>query len=328
MTAIIIPDILNQLAQADVAGISASDLSADEDLELCSRWGYRVETNKGRIYLPRSQDSLIPFWIKNETSAASWPGLTVAGFFEIESTNDEALARARAGAPEGCLVFSEMQASGRGRIGRSWFSAPGAGLYFSLVLRPSCQQRFWPLLTHAVSVALSKTLMDLRAKGLIQHELAIDLKWPNDVFIAGRKVAGILLESAGNEAAVVGIGVNVSKLSVPEALIEQATSLEDEAKCPIPRRWLMVQFLHNFGDWYRRFNGEEFGAILDQWKKYSSMWNNTPIWILEDGGRREAMTCGLSEMGALKIRTAQGKEEILLAGDVSIRRLFEARKES
>jgi BirA family transcriptional regulator, biotin operon repressor / biotin---[acetyl-CoA-carboxylase] ligase len=326
MTAIAIPDVLNRIAQAGAAGIPMNNPSAADDLELCKEWGYRFETKTGRICLPFNQGSLTPYWIKSETSAASWAKLTVIGFFEIGSTNDEALARARAGAPEGLLVFSEMQSSGRGRVGRRWVSSPCAGLCFSLVLRPSCQQKYWPLLTHAVSVALSETLKDLWAHELVERKLSIDLKWPNDVLLSGKKVAGILLETAGSEAAVVGIGINVSHGSVPEDLKEQATSIGDEADGFIPRRWLLVRFLENLRNWYDRFEQGEFAAILDQWKKSSSMWDKTPIWVSEGGVRRAAVTCGLSEMGELKIMTEQGEQEILLAGDVSVRRSFEAGK--
>jgi len=326
MMAIAIPECLDRIAQDGATGIPLGDSSVAEGFELCRKWGYQFETHDGRIFLPYNRDSLIPYWIEKEISAASWGSLTVIGYFEIGSTNDEALERARAGAPEGLLIFSEMQSSGRGRVGRKWVSTPGAGLSFSLVLRPSCRQKHWPLLTLAVSVALSEALRNLRTEGIVNRELSIDLKWPNDVLVVGKKVAGILTETTGNGAAVVGIGVNVSKGSVPGELREQAISIEEEARCSIPRRWLLVRFLKHFGEWYRCFNRGEYSAILDQWKRSSSMWNNTAIWVSEGGVRRAGRTCGLSETGGLKILTEQGKQEVLLAGDVSIRRSYEVEK--
>jgi len=326
MMAIAIPESLDRIAQAGTTGIPLGDSSVADGLELCRKWGYQFETHNGRIFLPYNRDSLIPHWIEKEISPASWGSLTVNGYFEIGSTNDEALERARAGAPEGLLIFSEMQLSGRGRVGRKWVSTPGAGLYFSLVLRPSCRQKHWPLITHAVSIALSEALRNLRTEGIVNRELSIDLKWPNDVLVMGKKVAGILAETTGNEAAVVGIGVNVSKGSVPEELRKQAISIEEEARCSIPRRWLLVRFLEHFGEWYRCFNRGKFAAILDQWKRSSSMWNNATIWVSEGGVRRAATTCGLSETGGLKILTEQGKHEVLQAGDVRIRRSYEVEK--
>ena len=326
MTPIAIPGILDRLAQAGAAGVSLDYPCAAEELELCQEWGYQFDSKSGRICLPFDRDSLVPYWIKNETSPASWANLSIIGFFETGSTNDEVLQRARGGAPEGLLVFSETQSSGRGRIGRKWVSTAGAGLYFSFLLRPNCQQRRWPLLTQAVSVAMSEALRDLWIHGIVDRELSIDLKWPNDVLLSGKKAAGILLETAGNEGAVVGIGVNISKRSVPEDLKEQAMSIEDETGCMIPRRWLLVRFLENFGRWYSRFEQGQFTAILDQWKNSSSMWNNTTIWVTEGGMKRAAKTCGLSDTGGLKILTEEGRHEILLAGDVSVRKSYEPGK--
>jgi BirA family biotin operon repressor/biotin-[acetyl-CoA-carboxylase] ligase len=319
MTAISIPEILNRIARAGITGISC-DPSADDELRLCGGWGYKFVIKNGRTCLEYNQDSLIPYWIEAETPVISWARLAVGGFFEIGSTNDEALARARAGAAEGLLIFAEMQTAGRGRIGRQWISHPGAGLYFSLVLRPRCEQRFWPLLTHVASVALNITLGDLSAYGLVKRELLVDLKWPNDVLISGKKMAGILLETAGKETAIVGIGINVSKGSVPKGLKEHVTCIGEEAACFVPRRWLLVKFLHNFQIWYNHFQGGEYGEILDQWKRRSSMHENTPIWIQNGENRIAAITCGLTESGALKIQTEQGNREILVAGDVSVRR--------
>lgn len=326
MTAISIPEILDHIAQAGAVGISIDPSAAGGSLELCRKQGYQFESSNGRICLPFNRDWLVPYWIKREISQELWASLSVSGFFETESTNDEVLKQARSGALEGYLVFSETQSSGRGRIGRRWISTAGAGLYFSLLLRPACRQKDWPLLTFAVSLALYETLRDLKVCGIADRTLAIDLKWPNDVFISGKKAAGILLETTGQESAVVGIGINVSKGSVPDELKEEAVSIEHEAKCFIPRRWLLVRFMKNFGGWYRRFTRGEFAAILDQWKAYSSMWDKTPIWVTESRARRAATTCGLSDTGGLKILTGEGKQEILLAGDVSVRRSFDPRK--
>jgi hypothetical protein len=130
MTAIAIPEILGQLAQAGAAGIFPEGPSAKRDLELCRRWGYWFECAGDRIVLPFDQDSLIPFWIENEAAPAAWEHLAVDGYFEIGSTNEEALARARAGAREGLLIFAETQTAGRGRMGRKWISYPEPGSIF------------------------------------------------------------------------------------------------------------------------------------------------------------------------------------------------------
>jgi BirA family transcriptional regulator, biotin operon repressor / biotin---[acetyl-CoA-carboxylase] ligase len=198
---------------------------------------------------------------------------------------------------------------------------PRTGLYFSFLLRPEHPQRFWPLLTYVVSLALHRTLGEMQADGYCYRKLSIDLKWPNDVLLSGKKAAGILLETSSGDGAVVGVGINVSKSSVPEWMKEQATSIGEEGDCIVPRRRLLVRYLQHLRSWYRLFENAEFGKILKQWEQLSSMCNDTSIWVQDGEHRRAAITCGLSESGGLKIRTGEGGEEILLAGDVSVRRL-------
>ena len=107
--------------------------------------------------------------------------------------------------------------------------SPGAGLYFSLLLRPPNPLNCWPLLTHVASVALAQVLKELSAEEWIPHRLAVDLKWPNDVLLSGKKTAGILLETVQQEqhaaAAVLGVGINIKSESLPEELKEIATSV-------------------------------------------------------------------------------------------------------
>lgn len=151
----------------------------------------------------------------------------------------------------------------------------------------------------------------------------IDLKWPNDVFISGRKTAGFLLETAQTAgrtlAAVVGCGINVSAGAFPADLAHCATAIALETGVAVPRRWLAVRFLYHLQIGYNLFERGEQTRILELWKSFSSMWNGVPVSIVEGDRRRTAVTCGLSDDGALLIRTESGKEETLLAGDVSVR---------
>ncbi len=270
------------------------------------------------------QDQLIPERILEETPATAWDRLQILSFQEIGSTNEEALRRARLGAPAGTIVIAECQTQGRGRKGRRWISPPASGLYFSVLLRPDQPLGHWPLLTHVASVALARTLRALPVEELIPHPLDIELKWPNDVLIAGRKTAGILLETAGKgaivSAAVVGIGINVGEVDLPADLRDRVTSVSEAAGVLVPRRRLLVRFLCHFQVGYELFEQGNHAEILEQWKSFSRMWKDTPVWILEDEGRRPAVTRGLNANGALLVETADGAEETLLAGDVSIRR--------
>lgn len=326
MSAIAIPGILDRIANAEAAetGVSVSP-EMIEDLALCRRWGHLIESENGVLSLRSNADALVPAWIERETPAISWRKLQVSGYFELGSTNEEAMARLRQNcAPEGLLIFTENQTSGRGRHGRSWHSSPGSGLYFSFVVRPVRPPRHWTVLTHAASAALARALRDLARGFGLNRTLAIDLKWPNDVLLSGRKAAGILLEcmtgKRGDQAAVIGVGINVGPESVPSSLREAATSVSDEAGIAVPRRWLLVRFLLHFQLLYGLFQDGNSHAILEAWKSCSSMWQGAAVTIFDGVSEREAVTCGLTETGALRVRDSEGREEVVLAADVSLRR--------
>ncbi len=142
---------------------------------------------------------------------------------ETGSTNDDARARAEAGAPDGHLVLAERQSVGRGSHGRSWSSPPG-GLYFSLVLRPRLAPRVLPTLTLATGLAVAEAI-DRNAEGAPPARI----KWPNDVLLSDKKCAGILVESATTagelDHAIVGIGINVGPLHLEGELAKTATSV-------------------------------------------------------------------------------------------------------
>lgn len=325
MASVPVPLVLDRLADAGSRGLSLEETAADaSDLELCRTWGFRLNVEEGRIVLPFDRDRLVPRWIADETPSIAWERLRVAGFFETGSTNEEATAAAIRGEPEGWLVYAEKQISGRGRKGRRWVSRPGLGLYFSLLVRPRRPLDRWVLLTQVASVALVRSLKSLSEEGWTARKLEVDLKWPNDVLLSGKKTAGILIETAGAgpkpEGAVVGVGINMGKGSVPEELSGLATSVGVEAGGEVPRRLLLVRFLYFFQLGYGLLEGGEDSAILDQWKSLSSMWDGVAVWIVQEGDARPAVTCGLTDTGALRIRRPDGVEETVVAADVSLRR--------
>lgn len=322
MSVLPVPDFLIDLSRAGASGVPASaDPWFHRQLEVCQAWGYNLAVTDGRVRLLFDDDQLIPLWIKEETQATAWDKLKVSGFLRIGSTNTEALDQARLGASNGTLIYAEEQTAGRGRKGRDWHSPAKKGLFFTLVLRPSQPRKYWPLLTHAASVALFETLKDFSERELAEHPYAIDLKWPNDVLLSGKKCAGILLETvSAGDAAVVGVGINVREGSVPKSLAHEATCLDEMAHELVPRRKILVSFLRRFQAHYLAFERGEHGELLDRWKTCSSMWNGARVWITDGDRRRSAVTCGLSEIGALLVRTPEGAIETVLAGDIRVRR--------
>jgi BirA family biotin operon repressor/biotin-[acetyl-CoA-carboxylase] ligase len=291
-------------------------------------------TDIGRGRLEYDEETLVSDWISRETPAIAWNELQTIGFLRIDSTNREACDAARAGAREGTLIYAEAQTAGRGRIDRAWFSPAGVGIYFSLILRPEWRSdrswQFWPILTHVAAVALIDALKSLEREMRFPKRLDIDLKWPNDVLLSGKKCAGILLETLvppaspspdeEGAAAIVGVGVNVHPGSVPSDLADVATCVDDAAGVAVPRRRLLVGFLKYFQKGYQMFREEKYAEILERWKGFSSMWDGVTVTIFEGERVRDAVTCGLDEIGALRMRFADGAVETVLAGDVRIRR--------
>ncbi len=325
VTNVRVPAYLNELAQAGDRGVLLERDQVVTAIEECRKWGIAIRISGDRAFLPADPDILVPWSIEKETVSIAWDRLLVEGFFRAGSTNDEVMARGRAGAPEGLLVYAEQQTAGRGRQLRHWHSPARAGLYFSLLLRPRTDPEHWPLLTHAASVALVRALEASSPSGSVGRPLAPEIKWPNDVLLSGRKTAGILLETISSggaaRAAVLGTGVNLTAAAIPPGCEQQATAVNVEAAASVPRRPLLVRFLEHFQRRYLLFEGAAYKEILEEWKQCSRMWMGAEVQITEPGRVRKAVTCGLSDSGALRIRTCDGQEEIILAADVSVQRV-------
>ena len=194
-------------------------------------------------------------------------GSQVLYFQSIGSTNDVAALLADQAASEGAVVLADEQTAGRGRRGHTWFSPLATGLYVSVVLAPLRarvdHERATTLLTLSVGVALADAID-------VVTGLRIDLKWPNDLFVARRKLGGILAEAAGagptGAAVVVGYGINVSATAFPPELGDRATSLESELGRPIDRIQLFVETLAALSRRYDDLLDGRYDAILDAWR--------------------------------------------------------------
>jgi len=239
-------------------------------------------------------------------------------YFEtIGSTNDVAASLAADGAEEGTVVIADAQTAGRGRRGRSWFSPPGAGLYVSVVLTPSrasSAERAVSLLTIAAGVALAEAVE--RVTGL-----APSIKWPNDLIVERRKLAGILAEgvaqpaAAGLRAVVLGYGINVGASAFPPDLADRVTALETELGRPIERAMLCAESLASVTTRYHDLVAGRFDAILDAWRARAYGSRGEKVEWDSLSGVRTGMTEGIDDMGALLVRSEQTLERIV-AGEV------------
>jgi BirA family transcriptional regulator, biotin operon repressor / biotin---[acetyl-CoA-carboxylase] ligase len=248
-------------------------------------------------------------------SARSRLGALAAAFLfhpSIGSTNDVALDRATAAGDardvEGLVVVADAQTSGRGRRGHAWFSPPRSGLYVSVVLAPA-RAALEPM--HATS------LLTLSAGVAIAEGIAVAtglhpaLKWPNDVFVGQRKLAGILAEAAPHQFVVVGYGINVAASAFPPELREQATSLELELGREIDRAHLLVETLAALSRRYDDLLAGRFDAILDAWRALAPGAVGARVTWTTHAGANMGVTAGIDDHGALLVRVADRVERIV-----------------
>jgi BirA family biotin operon repressor/biotin-[acetyl-CoA-carboxylase] ligase len=202
----------------------------------------------------------------------------------------------------GAVVIADEQTAGRGRRGHTWFSPAGSGLYVSVVLAPASARvepmRATKLLTLAVGLALSEGIE-------ASTGLRVDVKWPNDLYVAQRKLAGILAEASGHPAdvVVVGYGINVASTAYPPELRDRATSLETELGRPIDRFLVLAETLAALASRYDDLLGGRFDAILDAWRSRAPRAQGARVSWTDAAGSRSGVTAGIDEDGALLVRT-------------------------
>jgi len=239
---------------------------------------------------------------------------TVLRFDSLPSTNTEAARQAALGAPEGLCVVAREQTAGRGRRERSWASPKDAGLYLSVVLRPTLEARHWPLITLAAALAVRDALEEACGLGA-------DIKWPNDLLAGGRKLCGILAETAEGargRAVVLGIGVNLRRGSFPEEISDTATSVEDQTGRAPDAEQLLEALVRSLGRHYEALHADG-GAeeVLRDWQRHSTYAHGRRVRVALAEETFEGTTRGLDPDGALRVETDDGAVRIVRAGDVT-----------
>jgi len=223
----------------------------------------------------------------------AFPGRAIDYHETIDST-----MRAAAAHPIGYVVLAEEQTAGQGRHGHSWHSAPGDGIYCSLVLRQS------PLLTLALGLATHSAIFE--ATGLV-----CDLRWPNDLMLGDKKVAGILVQAAGPNA-IAGIGINVNHTAFPDDVAALATSLRLQAGHPFHREEILLALLPAVENIVTRNKA----AILQSFTHLSSYASGRRVQVDLPEGTIQGTTAGLDSAGFLIVRRDDGTDTLIVAGGV------------
>ena len=240
---------------------------------------------------------------------------------ELASTNDEALRLARAGAPHGEAVIAERQAQGRGRLGRSWASPPRRNLYLSVVLRPGLPPARAPEIPLTAAVAVADALRDVGVDA--------GIKWPTDLHVDGRKIAGLLGEASFDPRrllfVVLGLGVNLNAApyDLPEEVRALAATAREILGRPVERAPFAAGVLNHLETWLGRLETEGFAPVAAAWRERSVTLGRR-VRVTEFDRVLEGDAVDIDDTGALLLRTEAGVERIL-SGDVTSLRPVEAR---
>jgi BirA family transcriptional regulator, biotin operon repressor / biotin---[acetyl-CoA-carboxylase] ligase len=280
-----------------------------------------LKSNQSRFHVPATPQPVPPELasaIAERLDRLHPFGKAILYFETIGSTNDVATAVAAGGGGHGAVVIADAQTAGRGRRGRRWFSPPGAGLYVSVVVTPglarTAPERATALLTLSAGVALCEAVEQVTG-------LAPAIKWPNDLLIGRRKLAGILAEGVasssteGLQAVILGYGINVRSVAYPAGLASIVTSLEGELGREVDRAALCAESLAAIGSRYRDLLEGRFDVILDAWRSRAFGGRGAKVEWDTPAGVRSGITEGIDHMGALLVRSGHVLERIV-AGEV------------
>ena len=230
-------------------------------------------------------------------------------FDTLDSTNREASDQARRGAAAGVTVVADEQTAGRGRQGRSWNSNKGAGAYFSTILRPRLDPKYYTLIPLVAAVAVYDAL---KHGWLIEP----DIKWPNDILVKEKKICGILAEMIDTpigHAIILGIGINIRDAD-PEM---NATSIDAESASPARRDDVVTAVHEQLAMYYDRLLADPV-SIISEWSRRSSFSSGKEVKVdIGNGESYAGITCGIEENGALRVQAADGSVRIVQAGDVT-----------
>ena len=272
---------------------------------------------KGRAasgyFLEQVPDILTPDMLRQRLRGSLF-GKRIYHFFKTDSTNQVALELGHAGEPEGAVIIAEEQTAGRGRAGHSWHSERAAGIYATILLRPRLAPVQAPLLT---------MMAGLSARAAVQSAagLSVDLKWPNDLMISGKKLGGILTEMHAEPSQVrfviVGIGINVNQQKFPAELAGASTSLRMETGKVQSRLEVLVQFLRQFESDYKELLSEGSARVVMQFEAASSYARGKRVRVTNGRESFTGVTAGLEDTGVLRVKRDDGEMTTVIAGDVT-----------
>lgn len=316
--------ILARLRSAD-GPVSGADLAAELGCTRAAVWkhvaalraaGHEIRGRRSSGYVLECAATPLDSATLGPALTGSWR--TIEWYDAIDSTQRRARELADAGAAEGSIVLADRQTAGRGRLGRAWFSPPGVNVMGTIVLRPACDPSAVAPLALVAGLAVADAVED--AIGLRPG-----LKWPNDVQLGGRKVAGILAELHGEidrvEAVLLGVGLNVNlpQEALPAELRSIATSLRIACGRPLDRVAVAARLLAAIEARYARFLAGGFREMRSEWEA-ASVLTDHDVDVAGGGTAVAGRVRGVDDDGALVLETVDGVRRRVIAGEVTLRR--------
>lgn len=273
--------------------------------------GLSIHKVRGRGYQLAAPLTLLdPLAIRAQAPACDWPVLV---FDSIDSTNAEALRAIERGQAAPFLVLAERQTAGRGRRGRKWASPFAENIYYSLVLRIEGGMRQLEGLSLVVGLAVMQALRELGIP-------AAGLKWPNDVLVGQKKIAGILLELVGDPAdvchVVLGVGINVN-MQMTDEVDQQWTSMRLESGKAFDRNHLVAVLGEKLQAYLNRHQVGGFSAIQAEWEQ-NHLWQGRAVSLIAGVNQIDGEVLGIDSQGALRLKV-DGVEKVFSGGELSLR---------
>jgi len=299
--------------------LSVSRAAIWKHIQKLKEEGYVIESASKKGYLlSESSDPITADEIRQGLSSKVFGKKDIIYLNETDSTNTRARELAVQGAPEGTLVIAGKQTKGRGRRGRIWFSPPGGGIYFSLILRPVISPSETPRITLMTAVVAAETLISLL-------KLRLRIKWPNDILVNGKKLAGILTEISTDMDAVnyiiVGLGLNVNTRfeDLPKEIKKTATSILIETGKQFPRVKLIQRYLKLYEIFYDMFKNNDFEPIMNRWRELADIIGKQ-IKVDVIGKTHIGKVVDVDNDGVLILKDNKGKLQRIFSGDVTLAR--------
>jgi len=260
---------------------------------------------------PRASGSKV---MKVKYGKTSVIGQKIHYFKEVTSTSDVAKELATLEAVEGTVVIAEVQTRGRGRLGRGWLS-PKGGIWFSVILRPEVRAKDAFKITFLTAVAVAKTIGKM-------FKLNVEIGWPNDVLVNGKKVCGILTETSIRgetvDSVIVGVGINanIDMNFFPKQLKKTVTTLASEVKREVDREKFLRVLLEELEAYYKMFKENKFDLILEEWKQLNRLFGAN-VEVVSFNEKIMGQAVNVDQNGALVIRLADGTMRKVFSGDVT-----------